>query len=187
MYSIKNNEKCIGQYIYIRDNNYCVKVFTKFYNEFIKNIKNEVSISEHTGRDLIKMSKYKLENTIRVYDLYTDEIILKHLEIGSIAIYLHDKDRFYIVSQKELEDFLKENNYTSELSMTYIIGTQDQYKFRNVVPILASSVVDALQIYKEKFNEENPICIGVKEYGILYINLNNHILSIDIDEKTIMK
>lgn len=189
MYSIKNNEeKCIGQYIYIRNNKYSIKVLTKFYNLFINHIKDAFPISEHTIRDLIKMNKYNLENTIRVYDLSTNTITLKELKIGHVAIYLHNEDKMYIVSEDELHDFLETNNYTSELSMTYIIGIQDEYKFKKVRPILASNVNNAKEIYKEKFNiNEEPVCIGVKEYGILYINLNGYLVEADIDEEAICK
>lgn len=189
MYSIKNKEKkCIGQYIYIRNTKYSIKVLTRFYNLFINHIKNGFPISEHTIGDLIKMSRYNLQSTIRAYDLSSNSIDLKHLKIGNVAIYLHEGDKLYIVSENELKDFLQTNNYTSELSMTYIIGIQDEYKFKNVIPILASSVNDAKEIYKNKLNSnETPICIGIKEYGILYINLNGHLLEADIDEEMIIK
>lgn len=181
---IDKNNKCVGQYIFIKDDKYSTRIFTRYYNMCI----NQISpITKDVVRDLVKMEKYKLENTIHIYDLNTDEIVLKHLVVGDVMIYLNKNNKLYLASEDELNKFLESNEYSSRLSIIYIIGIPNSGKFENVRPVSSNTVENAKQIYRGRYEpDKDPVVIGVKNAGHLFISLNDHILESEIDEENII-
>lgn len=186
MYSIVDNKgKCVGQYIFIKDDKYSTRLFTRFYNMCIN---KEDHITEDVVQDLIRMNKYDLENSIHIYDLQTDIITLKQLEVGSVMIYMNEKNRLYLASEDELDKLLEDNNYTTIKSIAYVLGIPDVHGFKLVRPISSNNLENAKRVYKKRYNiEQDPIFIGIKEFGHLYISLNNHLLVAEIDEEVITK
>lgn len=186
---IDKDNKDIGGYIVISDDNYSSRIFTRFYNMCINEHKDPISID--TIRDMIKMCKYDLEeNIIPIYDLISNDIELKNLKPGSVMIYINKTNKLYLATIDELDRYLKDNNYTSILSVNYVIGipTSDG-KFINVRPVTSNNATNAILDYKYRYNpDKEPVIVGVKEYNSLYISLNDHVLiTDDIDENTITK
>lgn len=183
---IDKNNKCIGQYIFMKDDCYTTKIFARFYNMCIN--KEDTPITEEDVKYAIKMKKYNLDNSIHIYDLNTDSILLKQLGVGSVMIYLAEKNRLYLATEDELNNFVISHNYTTKTSITYILGFPDTYKFRDVKPVCADNISNAIQLYKEKYDSiDTPILIGIKDNDTLYINLNGKVFAIDINEDLVMK
>lgn len=188
MHTIMNNEnKCVGQYIFMKDDCFTTRIFARYYNMCMTE-KNEKPITENDVKNAIKMKKYHLPNDIHIYDLSTDSILFKEIDTDCVMVYLNEKNRIYLATKDELNNFIIEHNYTTKNAVTYILGFPDTYKFKDVRPITSDSIHNAIQFYKEKYKvTENPIFIGIKEHDTLYINLNGNILPVEIDEDLIMK
>ena len=177
----------IGIYIAIKDDEYSSRIFTRFYNMCIYNRLD--NINEQTVRDLIKMDKYDLDNSIPVYDLKNNNIVLSRLKAGLYMIFMYKENKLYLSTEEELKQFLSKNNYTSSQTINYVIGipTSDG-KFIKVRPIASNNVKNAKEVYKNRYNiMEDPIIIGIKELSTFHINLNDHDLSAKIDEDDIIK
>lgn len=184
---IDKNNKCIGQYIFMKDDCYTTRIFARFYNMCI-NSKEEVPITEEDIKTAIKMKKYKLDNSIHIYDLNTDSILLKQLGVDSVMVYLYEKNRLYLATEEELNNFVISHGYTTKTSITYILGFPDTYKFIDVRPVCADNINNAIQCYKDRYKtDKTPILIGIKDNETLYINLNGQVFAIDVNEDLVTK
>lgn len=167
--------KYIGLYLHIKDNDFSVKMFTKFYNLATQN--NAYSINSDTVRDLIHTRRYGIRETINqiyVNDPITNTNILKSINVGDYMIFIHDTKKLYILDEDEFNKFINKNDYSKNIATTYIFGINDGVKFKNMHMITSNSFENAKNIYMDRYNCEEPVCIGIVENNQLTILGDKH-------------
>lgn len=181
---ISNDGEYIGQYLHIKDTEFSIRMFTKFYNLSIQN--NNFYIDIDMTRDLIHMDKYNMYNKIYVNDPYDDNNnILKPLTIGSYMVFIQKTKKLYLFTKPEFKKFIKENKYKKSESTNFVIGIDNGIRFENVRIISANSLNIALEIYKQMYNNiDNPICIGTAKDNVLNLFINNDLISSTFDYNT---
>lgn len=163
---ITSDGKYIGQYLHIQDTKFAIKIFTKFYNLAVQDVK--FSIDTDITKDLILAGKYCDEcNKVYVNDLYDENnSVLKTVEIGNYLIFIQETSKIYILDKNEFTKFMEDNNYKSDVSIAYVLGMDNDIKFDNMKVITANTLSMAKKIYMDRYNEEKePICIGIMNNG----------------------
>lgn len=153
---IDKNGKYIGQFLYIRDTDFCIRMFTKFYNLATKDSK--LSINLNIARDLIYINKM---NKIYVNNPYTENNSLKSINIGDYMVFIQDTHKIYLLSKDELKDFMDKNEYKRDKSTIFVLGIDNGIGFKNMHIIIANNLETAKNIYMNRFKESEPICIGI--------------------------
>lgn len=179
---LDNNGNYVGEYLRIKDDKYTVKMFTKYYNMFIND--SDFFITAEEVKNLLRMSKYNItDNNIYINDINSGQLIFKSLSIGLNMVWIAKTKKLYLLNEKELKEFIDNNIYKSETSISYVFGLPDIYKFKNVGVIVSNNITNAKEIYKEMYSiEEDPIFIGFKEDDYLYISLDSKSIAALLDD-----
>lgn len=178
---ITNDGKYIGLYLHIKDNGFSVKMFTKFYKLATQN--NPYSIDPDTIKRLIHSRKYKLSNKISqiyVNDPTSDNNILKSINIDDYMIFIHETNKLYIFDKNEFMTFMNINKYNTDIAITYIFGIDNDVEFKNMHIITANSLENAKNIYMNRYQCDEPICIGIVENDHLVILSDKHKFSVPL-------
>lgn len=152
--------KYIGQYLHIKDSEFSVRMFTKFYNLATHN--DVFSIDKSTANDLIHSGKYKIRpNKIYVNDPNSDKNILKSLNVGDYMVFIQETSKLYIFNKDEFKKFMNNNNYSKDKSISYVLGINNGIGFNNMRVIVSNNLENAINIYINRYRTtETPICIG---------------------------
>lgn len=179
---LDNNGKYIGEYLRIKNDKYTVKMFTKYYNMFIED--PNFFITPKDVKNLLRMSRYNItDNNIYINDIESGQLIFRSLDIGLNMVWIDKSKKLYLLTEKELHDFINNNTYKSETSINYVFGIADTYKFKNVEVIASNDISNAKNIYKNMYStEEDPVFIGFQEDNYLYITLDTKSISAVLDE-----
>lgn len=166
---ITRDGKYIGQYLHIKDSEFSIRMFTKFYN--LATHDNDFLIDPETTKDLIHTGKYSAKsNKIYTNDPYSEYTILKSLKIGDYMVFIQETNKIFILDETEFISFMSTNDYISAESVTYVLGIDNGVEFNNMRVIVGDSLNTAKDIYMKRFNlAEEPICIGVIEKDHLTI------------------
>lgn len=181
---VDKDDKYIGQFLKIQNNNYSARVFTKFYNLTISDKAYNIDVS--TVKDLINMSKYHLchDNTVYVNDIKTNNTILRPLNIGYYAVFLSIYKKLYLLTEEEFKSFMKNNNYHEEVTINFILGIEniEEEHLSNVKVVLANTLTNAKEIYKSRYNiDETPKFIGIEEDNYIYIPTDKQVISAKLE------
>lgn len=170
---ITNDGKYIGQYLHIKDSEFSVRMFTKFYNLATQN--DVFSIDKNTAKDLIHAGKYRMRpNKIYVNDPDSDKNVLKSLKIGDYMVFIQETNKLYIFNKDEFKKFMNNNNYKKDESITYVLGIDNGVEFKNMRVIVSNNLDNAINIYINRYHtEDKPVCIGI---------INNNKLNIFSDK-----
>lgn len=166
---INRNGEYVGQYLRIKDNEFSIKMFTKFYN--LATHDNNFLINPSTTKDLIHIGKYFIKgNTIYANDLDNEYPVLKSLKIGDYMVFIQDSSKIYILNENEFKTFLYANNYESVNSIIYVLGIDNGVEFDNMRIIAANNLETAKNIYMKRYDlTDEPVCIGIIEKDHLNI------------------
>ena len=176
---ITKNGDYVGQYLHIKDSDFSVRMFTKFYNLSTQN--EAFSIDKTTAKDLIHTGKYYGDkNKIYVNDPDTDKNMLKALHVGDYAVFIQDIKELYIFNKEEFEEFIKTNEYTTDVSVTYVLGIDNGVEFTNMRVILANNLDNAKRIYMDRYKTSEPICIGIFDRDHLVIYSDKYEFSVPL-------
>lgn len=171
---ITNDGKCAGLYLHIKDSEFAIKMFTKFYNLSLSN--KEYKITVDTAKDLIHVNRYNISKSNQIYvnDPETGHNILKSVNVGDYMIFVHETRHIYVFNKSEFKAFMNNNNYTKDLAVTYILGIDSGIEFKNMHMITANSLENAIDIYMVRYFCERPVCIGIVEDDHLNIFSDKH-------------
>lgn len=176
---IDKNGKYIGLCFHIKDTDFFIRNFTKFYNLSTHN--NLYSIDLNTGRNLIHNRKYNIiKNQIYVNDPVNDKGILKSINVGDYMVFINITNKLYLFNKKEFNNFMCDNNYTKEDAITYLFGIDDGINFKHMHLITSNSYENAKKIYFNRYQTE-PVCIGIIEDSKLNIISDKKIYIVPID------
>lgn len=172
---ISKDGEYIGQYLHLKNNEYCIQRFTKFYN--ITMGETKYFIKPKTVKDLLIMSKYNLQHNVYANDPETDEIILKPLKINSYIVYISKSNKLYIFTKSEFKKYINNNKYKLATSTNFILALQEDNIFKNIKSITTNNIDSAKKIYMKKYsNNIEPVVIGIEEDKYLYIPTDNGII-----------
>lgn len=178
--------KYIGHYLHLENNKYCARDFTKYYNLSVQD--DNFSITLSSVKDLLNMSKYGISNNIYVNDIKTHQTVIKPLNVGMVMVYITSLKELYLLTEEELDNFLEDNNYISDISINYVLGIPIEHKFKNVRIVVSDSLEHAQKIYKRRYNEtEEPICIGIEDDRYLYIPTDEQVLVLKMEQDIFIK
>lgn len=166
--------KQAGLYLHIKDSEFSVKMFTKFYNLATQN--HVLGIDSKTAKDLIHTGKYHKgkSNQIYVDDPNSDKNILKSINTGDYMVFMHGIKKLYIFNKVEFKKFMLNNEYTRDKAITYILGIDNGVEFKNMHMITANTLNNAKHIYTTRYKCEEPICLGIVENDHLNILSDKH-------------
>lgn len=158
---ISKDGKYVGQYLHIKDSDFSVRMFTKFYN--LATHDNDFSIDIATTKDLIHTGRYYIDRSNKIYvnNPENDNNILKSLNVGDYMVFIQATNKIYVFNAKEFNEFMVSNKYSKDVSITYVLGIDDGIKFNNMRVIVANNLENAKEIYMDRYNSEEPICIGI--------------------------
>lgn len=175
MNSIVTNEgKCIGLYLHIKDSEFAIKMFTKFYNLSLSNKNYKITVD--TAKDLIHVNRYKISKSNQIYvnDPENGNDILKSINVGDFMVFVHETRHIYVFNKSEFKRFMNENGYIKDIATTYILGIDNDIKFDNMHMITADNLENAKTIYMNRYECDSPVCIGVVENDHLNIFSDKH-------------
>lgn len=161
--------KYIGQYLHIKDSEFSVRMFTKFYN--LATHDSDFLINPDTTKDLLHTGKYfEKSNSIYANDPYSEYTVLKSLKIGDYMVFIQETNKIYILNEQEFNTFMTTNNYKSAESITYVLGMDNGVEFNNMRVIVGDNLETAKNIYMKRYNlATEPVCIGIMEKDHLTI------------------
>lgn len=176
---IDKDGKYIGLYFHIKDTDFFIRNFTKFYN--IATHDNLYSIDLNTGEYLIHNGKY-INGKIYVNDPNNNnKDILKSINIGDYMVFINKTNKLYLFNKKEFKKFMNAHNYKKEIANTYLFGIDDDIKFKHLHLITSNSFENAKEIYFNRYKIE-PVCIGTIENSKLSIISDKKIYTVPIDK-----
>lgn len=177
---IAKDGKYKGLYLHIKDSDFSVKMFTKFYNLATQN--DIFAIDSKTAKDLIHTGKYHMGKSSQIYvnDPNSDKNILKSVNIGDYMVFIQESRKLYIFNKNEFKKFMNSNNYTKDIAITYIFGIDNGVEFKNMHIITSNNLDNAKNIYMNRYNCEEPVCIGIVENDHLNILSDKHKFSVPL-------
>ena len=176
---ITKDGQYVGQYLHIKDSDFSVRMFTKLYNLATQN--EAFSIDKSTAKDLIHTGKYYTDkNKIYVNEPGTDRNILKALNVGDYAVFMQEIRKIYIFNKEEFDNFMNENQYETDKSVTYVLGVDNGVEFKNMRVILANNLDNAKNIYMNRYKMSEPVCIGIFNNDHLVIYSDRYEFSVPL-------
>lgn len=175
---ISDNGKYVGQYLHIRDSEFAIRMFAKFYN--LANHNNNFLIDLNISKDLIHTARY-YKNKIYVNKPGSDELELKSPMVGGYMVFIQETEKVYIFNKDEFNKFMTENKYHEDVSIIYVLGIDNGVEFKNMRAIAANKLETAKYIYMNRYNEtEDPICIGIMNKDHLEILTDKYKFSVPL-------
>ena len=175
---ISENDKYIGQYLHIKDTEFAVRMFTKFYN--LATHDADFSIDLNTSKNLIHTGKYIKTNMLYVNIPDSDETVLKSLNIGDYMVFIQETNAIYLFNKDEFKKFMNKNNYHKDVSISYVLGIDNGIKFDNMRVIVGNTLDTAKDIYMRRFNCSEPVCIGIMDNDHLEIYSDKYKFSVPL-------
>lgn len=177
---IDKDNNYIGQCLYIKDKKASAKMFTKFYNLFVKN--KEYCINAEAAKHLIHSSKFGINDINKIYvsDINTGEDILKSIHIGDYAIFINETENIFILNENEFYSFMHKNEYRRTDSIAYVLGVDNGVEFKSMHIISANNLETAKEIYEKRFNLNSPVCIGTIVDDHLTIKSDKHSFTVPL-------
>ena len=165
---IAKDGRYVGQYLHIKDSDFSIRMFTKFYN--LATQEYSVGIDNETAKDLIHTSRYCTKtNKIYVNNANGIGYTLKSVNVGDFMVFIQETRKLFIFNQVEFMEYMEDNGYDSDISVTYILGVDNGVQFDNMRVIVANTLQNAKSIYMKRYNTVEPVCIGTIEDGHLLI------------------
>lgn len=179
MHSIMSKDnKYVGQYLHIRDNEFSFRMFTKFYN--LATNDNNFVIDIETAKDLIHTGKYYEPNKIYVNKPDSDESILKNINIDDYMVFIQYSNKIYIFNKEEFEKFMDNNEFHKDKSISFVLGMDNGIEFENMKIIVGNTLETAKQIYMNRYKCGEPVCIGIMNNDHLELYTDKYKFSIPL-------
>ena len=83
---MSKDNKYVGQYLYIRDDEFSFRMFSKFYNLAAHN--NEFMINKNIVKDLIHTGHFIEPNKIYVHTPGSEEAVLKSIKVHDYMVFI---------------------------------------------------------------------------------------------------
>ena len=179
MHSIMSKDnKYVGQYLHIRDNEFSFRMFAKFYN--LATNDNNFIIDTETARALIHTGKYYEPNKIYVNKPDSDESVLKNVNIDDYMVFIQYTNKIYIFNKKEFEQFMEKNEFHKDISTSFVLGIDNNIEFDNMKIIVGNTLETAKQIYMNRYKCGEPVCIGIMNNDHLELYTDKYKFSIPL-------
>lgn len=175
---ISTDDKYVGQYLHIKDNEFSFRMFTKFYN--LATHDNNFMIDTDTVKDLIYTGKYYEPNKIYVNRPDSEESVLKSLNINDYMVFIQSTNKIYIFNKKEFDRFMNDNEFHSYKSTSFVLGIDNGIEFENLRIIVGNTLETAKEIYMNRYKCIEPVCIGIMNNDHLEIYSDKYKFSIPL-------